>query len=99
MSWIEELETQEKYLKQRFEQDWQEERLKHLDIRECKKWSNRSRIVRLRHTEYLQPGSLIPSTIRVALYLREGAGGVDHPMDGGDSHHVSDAVGSNLLGA
>lgn len=34
MSWIDELEMQEKYIKERFQHEWQEEKLEHLEIQE-----------------------------------------------------------------
>lgn len=68
MSWIEELETQEKYLKQRFEQDWQEERLKHLDIRELLPAIDRYREAVDSHCRGLGPDE--ETALRYAVRLR-----------------------------
>lgn len=68
MSWIEELEIQEEYLKKRFERDWREENIEHLDIRELLPAIDRYREALDSHCRGLDPDK--ETALRYTVRLR-----------------------------
>jgi len=71
MSWIDELEMQEKSIKERFQHEWQEENLDHLDIRELLPAIDRYREALDSHCSGLGPDeeTALRYTVRLRLPL------------------------------